>query len=261
MSDEFSFDSKASKNLERLYSTPEVIAQRRAVLEVLDLRAGERVLDVGCGPGMLVEELARAVGPMGHVAGIDVSESALSLARERCAILPWVEFRASSALQIDHPDASFDAAVSTQVFEYVSDVDLALAELHRILRPGGRCLILDTDWRTVLWHSNRPERMARVLSAWEEHLVDPVLPRTLAARFRRARFTMLDQRVIPYLNTEYNSNAFSFGISKMIRAFVPGRHSVTEEEAQAWIEEFQQLADSGEYLFCLNRHAFLAEKP
>ena len=61
------------------------------------------------------------------------------------------------------PDASFDAALSVQVLEYVAEVDAALAELRRALRPGGRLVIWDIDWSTVSWHSADPVRMRRVL--------------------------------------------------------------------------------------------------
>jgi hypothetical protein len=55
-----------------------------------------------------------------------------------------------------------------------------------VLRPGGRVLVLDTDWDSIVWRSSDEERMARVLAAWEQHLVDPHLPRTLRGSLERA---------------------------------------------------------------------------
>ena len=77
------FDNEAARNLETIYSSPDVVAQRSATLERLRLRPGEEVIDVGCGPGFLCEQMADCVGPKGRVLGVDVSEDLLAFARGR----------------------------------------------------------------------------------------------------------------------------------------------------------------------------------
>ena len=191
---------------------------------------------------------------------MDVSEAGIELARARCADLANVQFQIAEATALPFPEAAFDAVVVTQVYEFVEDVDLALAQLYRVLRPGGRALIMDTDWWTVLWHSSDPARMSRVLKAWDEHLHHPVLPRTLGPRLRKSGFTVRERRVFPYLAAEFNPGSYSFGMAKMIRSFVPGRQGITQEEADAWHADLQALADEGAYFFCLNRYMFLAGK-
>ncbi len=78
------FDQDASRKLEATYQTPDVIAQRAATLHALALQAGERVVDVGSGPGLLAAEMAPQVGPAGRVIGLDLSDSMLALSRQRC---------------------------------------------------------------------------------------------------------------------------------------------------------------------------------
>src|SRR3954465_2794093 len=77
------FDNEAARKLETIYSSPDVVAQRSATLERLRLRPGEEVIDVGCGPGFLCEQMADCVGPTGRVLGVDVSEDLLAFARGR----------------------------------------------------------------------------------------------------------------------------------------------------------------------------------
>jgi ubiquinone/menaquinone biosynthesis C-methylase UbiE len=72
------------------------------------------------------------------------------------------------------------------VFEYVERLDDALREAHRILRVGGRLVVLATNWSALVWHSDDPERMRPVLSAWDRHAFQPDLPSILADRLRRA---------------------------------------------------------------------------
>jgi arsenite methyltransferase len=261
MSRVLQFDEEAARRTEAIYTTPDVVAQRRQTLRTLDLRTGERVLDVGSGPGLLAFDMGTTVGASGAVCGVDNSEPMVSMAKARCARQPWVTFQIGDATRLPVSDEAYDVAVSTQVYEYVSDVARALAELRRVLRRGGRALIIDTDWDSIVWHSTDQGRMSRVLTAWREHLVDPHLPRTLSTKLRQAGFSVRRQQVIPLLNTECGADTYSGGLIGFIKGFVVGRNSVTQEEAEAWAEDLRLLGQGGEYFFSLNRYLFLAVTP
>src|SRR5258706_4543484 len=166
VSNRLQFDEETSRKVEALYLTPDVVTQRGRVLRALELREGERVLDIGSGPGLLANEMAALVGPNGRACGIDISEDMLAMSRKRCADKPSTKFKKSDATNLPYPHARFDAAVSTQVYEYVSDIPQALAELYRVIRPGGRVVVLDTDYDSLVIYTESQARMERVLSAW-----------------------------------------------------------------------------------------------
>ncbi len=257
------FDANASTKLEAVYRTPDVVAQRHATLHRLGLQPGERVLDVGAGPGFLVAEMAEQVGPGGHVTGLDISDSMVALAQRRCAHEPIASRTTivkGDATALPFPDASFDVGVSTQVYEYVSSITRALAELHRVLRPGGRVLILDTDWDSVVWHAHDRARMQRILAAWNERFADPYLPRTLARRLHDAGFAVRSRDVLVLLNPEYDPDTYSVTNSRIMADFVVGRQAITRDEVQAWTRDLEQLGRQDDYFFSLNRYLFLAEK-
>ena len=250
------FDEDAARGVERMYQTPDVVAQRERFLEALALQPGERVLDVGVGPGLLAHAMATRVGETGHVAGIDLSEPMLALSRRRCEGQAWTEFQVGDAAKLPFPDRSFHAVVSTQVYEYVPDLDGALAEARRVLAPGGRLLILDTDWDSVVWSTADRARMRRVLAVWDEHLHDPHLPTRLGPRLEATGFRVERREVIPICNPTLHPDTYSFGILHAIQGFVAGRGDVSREEAHAWADELRELGRSGEYFFSVNRYLF-----
>jgi arsenite methyltransferase len=252
------FDERTSRHLEAAYTAPDVVEQRRLVIEALDLQPGEHVLDIGSGPGFLACEMAAIVGEDGSVHGVDPSESMLAIAahRERAPGSAPTEFRAGDAIDLPYPDASFDVAVSTQVYEYVEDMPAALAQARRVLRPGGRLLVLDTDWDSVVWRSSDRDRMRRVLAAWDEHLADPHLPARLTGLLADAGFTVRLRTTIPILNAGFDSDTYSAGLIGFVTGFVSGRRGITEEEARAWADD---LATQGsDYFFSINRYVFVA---
>jgi ubiquinone/menaquinone biosynthesis C-methylase UbiE len=178
------FDGKESRRVERIYLTPDIVAQRARVLEAMALQQGERVADLGCGPGLLALDIAGQVGTAGEVQCIDASDSMVELATRRLQGLAHVRVRAGDVAALPYADQSFDAAVCTQVYEYVPDVDRALAELRRVLKPGGRAVIVDTDWESCVWSSPDPARMRRVIESWDRHCPHPHLPASLGRRLR-----------------------------------------------------------------------------
>ena len=252
------FDTGISRQVEAVYTAPDVVEQRRVVRAALALRPGDRVLDVGVGPGLLAAEMAPEVGPSGRICGIDISDSMLAIANTRANVPggPGIELELGSATNIPHPVESFDVVVSTQVFEYVDDVPAALDEVRRVLRPGGRVVLLDTDWDSVVWRSSDDARMGRVLTAFEEHLADPHLPRRLGDVLEKSGFTLTHLQVVPMLNAGYDVHSLSAGLIDIITAFVPGRAGVSEDEAQAWADDLRALGSS--YFFSLNRYLFVA---
>jgi arsenite methyltransferase len=254
----YEFDDSHTRYLERLYATPDVVAQRAATLALLAPAPGERILDVGSGPGFLLEQLGAAVGPEGEVVGVEPSAPMNIAARARCAEIPQVRIVEGDALAIPLPDAAVDVAVSTQVYEYVADMPAAMAELRRVVRPGGRVLILDTDWDSLVWHVADRERQRRIIAAWDEHLADPHLPATLAGHLRRAGFRVTGTHAHPILNDTWDENTFGHGTARNIAAFVPGRQGLTGADAEAWLADLRARDADGEYLFSLNRYCVLA---
>ena len=254
------FDEQLAERMETLYRSREIVRRRELVYEALGAAPGHDVLDVGCGPGFYAAELLGVLGDAGSLVAVDASPAMLELARRRCAGHPNVTFHQADATTLPVEDSAFDRAVCVQVMEYVADVDAALAELHRALRPGGRAVVWDIDWATLSMHTADPERMARTLRAWDRHLHDPWLPRTLAARLRRAGFAEVELNAHAFATTVFSIDAFGSGLLWRIEQHVAGAEEIGPAGAKAWADEQRELGRRGEFYFTVTQCCFTAKR-
>ena len=248
------FDDAGARRVEAIYQTPDIVGQRARTLECLALQPGECVVDLGCGPGLLAVEMAGRVGPSGQVEAIDASPSMLALAARRCGTWPWVRLQQADVADLPFEDGRFDAAVCAQVYEFVPDVPAALAELRRVLRPGARALIVDTDWESCVWHSSDDARMRRVLECWDGHCPHPHLPRVLGSMLRAAGFVVASVSVIPIVNATFATESYSAGAIDLLAEHA--RNHLDDATARGWADDLRALAARGDYFFSLNRYIF-----
>lgn len=172
-------------------------------LALLDLRDGDRVLDVGCGPGALTQVLVETVGTAA-VAAVDPSESFVAAARDR---LPGIDVRRASAERLPFDDDLFDCVVAQLVVHFMTDPVAGLAEMGRVTRPGGlvaACVWdhgsgagpLSTFWQAV--HSLDPDapgesmlagaREGHLAGLFEQAGLHDVEPTVLTVRVRFPSF-------------------------------------------------------------------------
>jgi ubiquinone/menaquinone biosynthesis C-methylase UbiE len=247
--------------LEKIYLTPDVVQQREQIFQLLDVKPGMQALDIGCGPGLTSLSLAQAVGHSGHVDAIDIAPPMLQLAARRCANAKQVAFHQADVLQLPFANATFDVALATQVYEYVADVDSALRELWRVMKPGAQVLLVDTDWESCVWACRDETRMRRMMQGWSQHIPHPQLPRTLIQRMQGAGFADVQAHTIPLMNMNYSTDTFSGGMMGFIASFVGGLPDFGPQLAADWQADVRSMEDAGGYFFSLNRFVFVARKP
>ncbi len=254
------YDEQAAREIEQVYQTPDVVRQRLAVLSKLSLELGESVLDVGCGTGLLLEMLAKAVDASGQACGIDSSEDMLAFARHRCSDLPQVKLQHGGVEQLDFPEQSFDAIACTQVLLYVDNTSRALAEMNRVIKPGGRLVIVETDWDGAVMNSDNPELTRRIFDCWDTAVSSPNLPRRLKPMLLHAGFNHVQVDAVPIINTQFSHNEFSRSMTDSFTGIAVKNKAISAEEADQWQAGLRRLAANGEYFFAVNRFVFSAVK-
>lgn len=254
MADNVAFDRETVERLERTYRTPAMVERRERVRALLAPEPGERALSVGAGPGFEPAELADRVAPGGSVTTVDISQSMLAATRERA---PEVRVSQGSAEQLPLAGDRFDAALAVQVFEYLRDVESAAAELERVLRPGGRAVVVATDWDTLVWRAEDGERAERLLAAYEDHCEQPRLGSRLAGPLRAAGLAVEAVEPFPVLCTEGGEGSFAHWLAVLAAEYLRGHDGVEEREVEAWQADLRERAAAGEAFLSFTQFCYV----
>jgi len=250
-----------------LLATLDAVAAREGVrrlkrcgLDMLAVTAGQRLLDVGCGMGDDVRALADLIGPSGLVVGVEPSEVLLSEARRRAADSPLpLGFAAGDARDLPFPAGSFDACRAERVFQHVPDPLRALREMIRVTRPGGRVLVLDTDWGTAAVNGAGRRLTRRILEGFGDHITQGWIGRQLPGLFHRAGLN--DIVVAAETSWSRERSAATDGPCPQLAAGAVDQGAVTAEEARHWLDQLAGAADAGTFLWATTGFAVAATTP
>jgi arsenite methyltransferase len=257
------FQADDVARLDRAYSTPQIVDQRRRFRTAVAARPGEVGLDVGCGAGHLACELATEVAPGGRIVAIDKSPQSVEASRLRAEnekLTDIVDARRGDATALDFPDETFDFVVAVQVYCFVPHVARAIEEAMRVLRKGGRLLVLESDWDMCLWKSKDPAFTRRMISARAEtQFAHAYLPRDLHKYFRAAGLKLADVQTFSIVETHYDPESYGAGVNSITRDLAL-KHGMPAEAVAAWEQDLRSRTADGEWFFCLDRFVFTATK-
>lgn len=170
--------------LEAMRTEPAFQRARRVMLTQLQLEPGMHVLDAGCGTGAALPDLLEIAGTGIHVTGVDPTDAFLALARERASQLGCeAHYEPGDIRALPYPDATFDAAFCDKVLLHAGPADVALAELVRVVRPGGK--IGAVEWCPFfLLSTTRPELAAGLNDTLRQAVYDFLVSANLARHFQ-----------------------------------------------------------------------------
>jgi len=216
-------------------------AAKSVLLERLALEHASTALDVGCGTGSDVVEMARRMPHGAKATGVDTSEAMIAEARRRAAGLGAdVLFRLGDALDLPYPDGVFDVCRVETVLQHLADPLRAIRELVRVTRPGGRVGALEMDLGTVLVdHPDRTVTQA-VLSANADSMAQPWMGRQLPRLFREAGLTGVSVDPMVILSGPENFRAQVGPAFARLRE----EHVLTAEQARDWWSRLGEQADA-----------------
>jgi SAM-dependent methyltransferase len=249
--------------LEARGATPAQVRLRRRFLRFVPVRAGARVLEVGCGSGVVLRDLAPLAGSRGRVVGVDTSQAMLQAARQLCRPVKRcarIELHHGDGAHLPFPPGQFDVTLGITVILHVPEPAAVVEEMVRVTRPGGRVGLQDQDFGMMAVTHPDPELTDRILDGvpralYEEPHSGRRLPGLLVeAGLRQVRLltdVFQDTTLEPWTKTFLErraANAVSFGL-------------VDAPTAQQWLDGFTASVAAGTFVFTMNYYGAVGVRP
>lgn len=254
--------SDAAQSLARFINAraeiPDQSAAHAALVEALAPQPGERLLDFGCGTGVIAQRLAPLVGAKGAVVGVDVSRAMLDFARS-CGGPAQLSYQQSDGAVIPAPDGSFDGGAMARTLLHVEKPHEILVELRRVMRPRGRLAILECDWGTLaVDHSERA--LTRRILDWRTDTVDGNnwMGRQLAARALAAGWEIDDIRVLTTIGRDETTT--HFGSLRRCAELALQNGIIEQSEYDGWVGELDSRLAAGLFFASINEYILVARK-
>lgn len=242
------FNTKGSKLQQRMAASSAGVQRRQEILQSLEVIKGQTILDVGCGAGHLLENLALAVGETGKVYGLDPSEAQLEAANDRCSNLSNVELLCRSAHKNSLTDNVIDLATSTQTLEYIEDVDSALLEIARVLKQNSKFVNVSVLWEHFKFHGPETRLNTLIHDSFKAHCHHQMLPMELDMRLTKAGFGNISSRSLAFLITNRHENSPAKFSEEVLARFALSQ-GVSEEKVGDWRKQLSIAETEGRFGF------------
>jgi len=234
---------------------------KQRTYDLLQVRDGYRLLDVGCGAGDDVQGLAQRVGVRGSVVGVDCSETMLAEARKRIIGLNLpVTFYLGDAQNLKFADNTFDGCRAERVFVHLIRPERALAEMVRVARSGARIAVFDVDWETLI--VDVPDRTItrKLLNSLCDSSGSRWIGRQLRRLFTEANLIEVQVIAETLIFTDYIQANRVFQLHETA-AQAQAAEVVSSAEAKQWLNDLEQAAERGNFFAAATGFCVSGRKP
>ncbi len=246
--------------LDVLAQMPAIRRLKAWAVERLDPQPGMTAVDVGCGTGEDAQGLGVTVAPGGRAIGVDLSTAMIAEARRRAgAVGSAAEFETGAGDDLPLGDSSVDVLRCERVLQHVKAPGACLAEMHRVLRPGGRVALIDTDWRSLTLWPGDPAVTSGVRDAWAARCVNPAAGSQLGELLGGAGFIeiVMTADVLLFRSAEaHDRPPVSLMAANAVRTGFLSQAIVDD-----WLTEVRAASASGGFLTMVTMTAACGRRP
>ncbi|HEV8347001.1 MAG TPA: methyltransferase domain-containing protein [Vicinamibacterales bacterium] len=222
---------------------------RRRSIELLEIRPGARILDVGCGAGDDARAMAALVGRNGRVDAIDVDPQMLAEAARRSngVDLP-VDFRLADVYSLAESDATFDGSRAERVFLHLAEPERALAQMVRVVKRDGKVVVLERDIETRTIDVPAADRAVtrRIINFWCDRFLGGWIGRQLPRLFAEAGLREVAIEPVTVIDTDFAAFDAQYDLTRIVgRAEAAG--AITFEESTQWLRQLDEVVRAGSF--------------
>ena len=241
-------------------AAPPIRRLRDWALDLARPQAGEVVLDVGSGTGTMARTLATLVSPGGRAIGVEPNPKLREIAASRAASVTEVSFVDGLAADLPMADSSVDLLWCERVLQHVADAQAAITEFARVLRPGGRAVLLDSDHGTRVTAGLPEELETRLSAAFRSQIANSRSARHIPEQAIRAGLAV---------DPDIGSSALIFSPQTLVQSGLVPENArlavaggfLSQEEADEAVRTVQAAAQAGHAYSAVTMFGFLVRKP
>jgi ubiquinone/menaquinone biosynthesis C-methylase UbiE len=246
-------DATRARLLERARRSP------TQFFKALDPRPGLHLLDVGCGTGDFLRLLAPILAP-GNCVGVDLSETMITEACRRSdAGTPNISFRVGSVQELPFANGSFDRVIATQLLLHVLDPWRGLAEMCRVLAPGGLISITEIDWGTLVVECTDRELGRRFTQLACDEFRNPLIVREIPWRLRDLGFQRI--QITPEVEVSQDLDAFHRWFIEPSMSHFTKIGAFSGAEADSFLGDLKEREREGKYFCSRSYYSVIASRP
>lgn len=226
-----------------------------ALLAPAELETGHTVLDIGAGPGFFAGGLAGLVGSTGTVHGVDINARFVADANARFADQAQVNFHHVTDHVLPFEAATFDRVICKNVLEYVPDVAATLAEARRVLKPGGRVHVIDSDWGFVIVQPWDKDTVDRFFTAAAPAFNEPYIGRRISGMLGEAGFGSVKVKLSPFVD----QSGRGLHVLRNMASYIGTFATLADDEVQGLLAQVEEALAADRFLFCLPQFLVTAQ--
>jgi 2-polyprenyl-3-methyl-5-hydroxy-6-metoxy-1,4-benzoquinol methylase len=248
--------------LEYRGSDPTFVRMRERYFDQMGLGRRARILDLGCGTGVVSRALAEREGSTLEVVGIDVSQALISAAQQLAAekrLDHRIEFRAGDSHALEEPDHSYDFVVAHTLLSHVVDPAAVIAEASRVVRPDGIIAVFDGDYASLSYGAGDPALNSEIVQGILAAIVaNPNVMRQVPAFLKDIGLKVTG--FLPDIHAEAGTGAFFINLAESYIPIAVRAGTLSSDVAGRWLAEQRDASLHGTFFGSCNYYTYLAQK-